>query len=130
MILEFSDSKVAVLIDQPEDNIDNRAIYNELTKYIKETKLKRQIIIVTHNPNLVVSGDAENIIIANQHSDESPNQNGEKFDYVNGSLENDISNSKSEYLLQKQSIRTHVFEILEGGEEAFKSRENKYNFSN
>lgn len=130
LILEFSDSKVPVLIDQPEDNLDNRAIYNELTKYIKETKLKRQIIIVTHNPNLVVSGDAENIIIANQHSDESPNQDGEKFDYVNGSLENDISISNSEYLLQKQSIRTHVCEILEGGEDAFKNRENKYNFSN
>lgn len=129
LILEFSDSKVPVLIDQPEDSLDNRAIYNELTKYIKETKLKRQIIIVTHNPNVVVSGDAENIIIANQHSDESPNQNGEKFDYTNGSLENNTCNSKSKYILQKQSIRSHVCDILEGGEIAFKNRENKYNFT-
>lgn len=129
LILEFSDSRVPVLIDQPEDSLDNRAIYNELTKYIKETKLKRQIIIVTHNPNLVVSGDAENIIIANQHSDESPNQNGEKFDYTNGSLENNTCNSEFEYILQKQSIRSHVCDILEGGEIAFKNRESKYNFS-
>lgn len=129
LILEFSDSKIPVLIDQPEDSLDNRAIYNQLTQYIKQTKLKRQIIIVTHNPNIVVSGDAENIIVANQQSDDFPNQNGEKFDYINGALENNKNNLKSQFILQKHSIRTHVCDILEGGEDAFINRENKYNFS-
>lgn len=127
LILEFSDSRIPVLIDQPEDSLDNRAIYNELTKYIKKTKLKRQIIIVTHNPNIVVSADSENIIVANQHSDNSPNQNGEKFEYINGALENCSNNPKLEFILQKYSIREHVCDILEGGKDAFIKRENKYN---
>ena len=129
LILEFSDSKIPVLIDQPEDSLDNRAIYTELTKYIKETKEDRQIIIVTHNPNIVVSGDAENIIVANQQSDNSPNQNGKKFDYINGALENRNNNSKSEFILQKYSIREHVCDILEGGEDAFMRREKKYSIN-
>ena len=129
LILEFSDSKIPVLIDQPEDSLDNRAIYSELTKYIKKTKKNRQIIIVTHNPNIVVSGDAENIIVANQQSDNSPNQNGEKFDYVNGALENRNNNSKSEFILQKYNIREHVCDILEGGEDAFMRREKKYSIN-
>ena len=129
LILEFSDSKIPVLIDQPEDSLDNRAIYSELTKYIKKTKKNRQIIIVTHNPNIVVSGDAENIIVANQQSDNSPNQNGKKFDYVNGALENRNNNSKSEFILQKYNIREHVCDILEGGEDAFMRREKKYSIS-
>lgn len=126
LILEFSDSKIPVLIDQPEDSLDNRAIYNELTRYIKATKLKRQIIIVTHNPNIVVSGDAENIIVANQQSNNSPNQNNKRFDYVNGALENRDNDTKSEFILQKYSIREHVCDILEGGEDAFIKREKKY----
>ena len=129
LILEFSDSKIPVLIDQPEDSLDNRAIYNQLTQYIKQTKLKRQIIIVTHNPNIVVAGDAENIIVANQQSDDFPNQNGEKFDYINGALENNKNNLESQFILQKQSIRTHVCDILEGGEDAFINREKKYSFN-
>ena len=129
LILKFSDSKIPVLIDQPEDSLDNRAIYNQLTQYIKQTKLKRQIIIVTHNPNIVVAGDAENIIVANQQSDDFPNQNGEKFDYINGALENNKNNLESQFILQKQSIRTHVCDILEGGEDAFINRENKYSFN-
>ena len=129
LILEFSDSKIPVLIDQPEDSLDNRAIYNELTKYIKKTKKNRQIIIVTHNPNIVVSGDAENIIVANQQSDNSPNQNGKKFDYVNGALENRNNDSTSEFILQKYNIREHVCDILEGGEDAFMRREKKYSIN-
>lgn len=129
LILEFSDSKIPVLIDQPEDSLDNRAIYSELTKYIKKTKKNRQIIIVTHNPNIVVSGDAENIIVANQQSDNSPNQNGKKFDYVNGALENRNNDSASEFILQKYNIREHVCDILEGGKDAFIRREKKYSIN-
>ncbi|MDT2966219.1 TrlF family AAA-like ATPase [Enterococcus casseliflavus] len=126
LILEFSDSKIPVLIDQPEDSLDNRAIYNELTKYIKDTKKQRQIIIVTHNPNVVVGSDCENIIIANQHSNIYKNKNNEKFAYVNGGLENSFTR-KSDYILDSQGIREHIFEILEGGKDAFEKREKKYN---
>lgn len=126
LILDFSDSRIPVLIDQPEDSLDNRAIYNELTAYIKKTKLKRQIIVVTHNPNIVVAGDCENVIVANQQSKNSPNENNRTFDYINGALENSSKNEKSCYVLQKYSIREHVCDILEGGKQAFLTREEKY----
>lgn len=127
LILDFSDSRIPVLIDQPEDSLDNRAIFTELTAYIKKTKLKRQVILVTHNPNIVVGGDCENIIVANQKSDKYENQNGRIFDYVNGALESSKCDSKSKFLLQKYSIREHVCDILEGGQVAFLKRESKYN---
>ena len=127
LILDFSDSKKPVLIDQPEDSLDNRAIYKDLTSYIKKTKMRRQIIVVTHNPNIVVGGDCENVIIANQSSDDNPNKDGEQFDYKNGSLENDSSTSNSDYILERYSIKEHVCDILEGGKEAFEKRERKYN---
>lgn len=126
LILDFSDSKIPVLIDQPEDSLDNRAIYNELTAYIKKTKLNRQIILVTHNPNIVVAGDCENVIVANQESDVSKNKNGKVFDYVNGALESIVKDEKSQFLLQRYSIKEHVCDILEGGRIAFLKRESKY----
>lgn len=89
--------------------------------------MRRQIIVVTHNPNIVVGGDCENVIIANQSSDDNPNKDGEQFDYRNGSLENDSSTSNSDYILEKYSIKEHVCDILEGGKEAFEKRERKYN---
>ena len=70
LLLDFSDKKCPILIDQPEDSLDNRAIYHELVAYIKRKKKERQIILVTHNSNVVVSADAENVIVANQ---EMPN---------------------------------------------------------
>ncbi len=66
LLLEFSDKKCPILIDQPEDSLDNRAIYSELVEYLKNKKKERQIILVTHNSNVVVSADAELIIVANQ----------------------------------------------------------------
>lgn len=127
LLLEFSDDKKPVLIDQPEDSLDNRAIYHELTKYLKEKKKERQIILVTHNPNVVVGADSENVIVANQHSILTPNEKENKFDYVNGSLENSKHVESELFVLKRKGIREHVFEILEGGPEAFKKREQKYN---
>ncbi|VVM25420.1 ATPase involved in DNA repair [uncultured Gammaproteobacteria bacterium] len=67
LLLEFSDKECPILIDQPEDSLDNRAIYNELVAYLKQKKKKRQIILVTHNANIVVNADAEEVVVANQH---------------------------------------------------------------
>ena len=129
LLLEFNDDKKPVLIDQPEDSLDNKAIYHELRKYILDTKKDRQIIVVTHNPNVVVGSDAENIIIANQHNNLEKNKNGNKFQYVNGSLESSRKKDNNcEYILESQGIREHIFDILEGGAEAFAKREQKYNF--
>lgn len=128
LILEFSDDKKPVIIDQPEDSLDNRAIFKDLTEYLIRKKKERQIILITHNPNVVVGADAENIIIANKHSETTPNENGREFDYLNGALESIEPDDKdSDFTLLRQSVRDHMFEILEGGKEAFEKRENKYN---
>ena len=92
---------------------------------MKEKK-ERQIIIVSHDPNLVLGADCEQIIIANQEGSNSKNKN-KKFEYVSGSIENTFKNPSEDCLLYCKGIKEHVCEILEGGEEAFKKRQNKYN---
>lgn len=130
LLLDFSDKKCPILIDQPEDNLDNRAIYSDLVRYIRKKKKNRQIILVTHNPNIVVGADSEEVIIANQHGKNTPNENGIKFQYLCGSLEDSKPriNNETIPMLNRCGVREHVCDILEGGENAFKERENKYGF--
>lgn len=94
------------IFDQPEDDLDNNFIVNELVPIFRTIKKYRQVIIVTHNANLVVNADAEQVIVAE-------NEN-ESINYITGSLEN-------------INIRNKVCEILEGGIDAFRKREKKYN---
>ncbi|MEA4967683.1 MAG: hypothetical protein VB048_06150 [Bacteroidaceae bacterium] len=96
---------VPIIFDQPEDDLDNKFIMSELVKIFRELKKYRQIIIVTHNANLVVNADAEQIIVANKNDD--------VFSYNSASLEN-------------PKIRRSVCDILEGGDLAFIKREQKY----
>ena len=130
LLLDFSDKKSPILIDQPEDNLDNRAIYSDLVRYIRKKKKDRQIILVTHNPNIVVGADSEEVIIANQNGKNAPNEDGIKFQYLCGSLENSKEriNDEAIPMLYRCGVREHVCDILEGGENAFKDRENKYGF--
>ena len=126
LYLSLSQSDCPILIDQPEDNLDNRTVYQELNDYIKQCKLRRQIIMVSHNANLVVNTDAENIIVANQSGENGNDNKNFRFEYVNGALEKTFSNNMALGVLYKQGIREHVCEILEGGVDAFKKREEKY----
>lgn len=123
-------SKYPILLDQPEDDWDNRSLYGQLRKFIKEKKKERQIIIVTHNPNLVVGTDSEQVIIANQKGSSTPNSNY-NFEYCSGALEDTEKRDLSEEtpILERQGIKEHVCDILEGGEVAFKKREQKYGIS-
>jgi len=132
LFLQISSSEFPILIDQPEDNLDNRTIYELLCKMIKEKKKERQILIVSHNANLVVATDTENIIVANQKGQSDGSSGGTyRFEYVNGSLEHTkIKDKKILSILQSQGIREHVCDILEGGDEAFKQREKKYAIKN
>ena len=125
LLLDFSKNDYPILIDQPEDDLDNRAIYAELVQYLRIKKKMRQIILVTHNPNIVVGADAEEIIVANQHGINSPNPGKIKFAYRSGALEESFQNNNSNILLC-QGIREHVCDLLEGGNVAFRERENKY----
>lgn len=105
-----------LIVDQPEENLDNASIFEVLTAYFRKAKKRRQIILITHNPNLVVNTDAEQVIIA-----ERSGQDGNVlFTYRTGSLENIVS------IGEKPGIRQTVCQILEGGETAFHKREQKY----
>ncbi len=102
-----TDDRRPLIIDQPEENLDPKSISTELVERFREAKKRRQIIIVTHNANLVVNTDAEQVIVANagdQKSDSLPDIN-----YFSGGLEN-------------PDILKTVRDILEGGSEAFKER--------
>jgi ABC-type lipoprotein export system ATPase subunit len=102
-----TDDDRPLIIDQPEENLDPKSINDELVQRFRKTKMRRQIIIVSHNANLVVNADADQVIVARcgQHKQgELP-----KISYESGSLENPV-------------IRRHVIDILEGGEPAFRER--------
>jgi hypothetical protein len=129
LFLELNTSKTPILIDQPEDNLDNRTVFELLGKMIKNKKKSRQIIIVTHNANLVVNTDAENVIVANQKG-QDPTHIGKggatQFEYVNGPIELSFRNKSSKSILSEMGIKQHICDILEGGDEAFRLREQKY----
>lgn len=127
LILHLSNSRHPILIDQPEDNLDNRTIYSQLNDFVRQRKADRQIIMVTHNANLVVGTDAECVIVSNQSGQRSGIENGEyRFEYYTGSLECSFTSPGDSGRLDTRGIREHVCEILEGGIQAFKERERKY----
>ncbi len=129
LLIDLSNEEWPILLDQPEDDLDNRSVYHDLVSFIKRKKKERQIIIVTHNPNLTVGADSEEIIVANQEGQERGRDNKQyKFEYVSGALENNFEDTKQKSILLQKGIRQHTCEILEGGEEAFRKREQKYNF--
>ncbi|MFJ2682198.1 TrlF family AAA-like ATPase [Pseudomonas sp. NPDC087342] len=129
LILHLSNASHPILIDQPEDNLDNRTIYDQLNCFIRERKAKRQIIMVTHNANLVVAADSECIVVANQAGQQANLENEKfKFEYCSGSLELSYEDLMLSGMLKRKGIRQHVCEILEGGVIAFKERELKYGF--
>ena len=130
MIVNLDNSNCPLLIDQPEDDLDNRSIYNELVQYLRKKKHERQIIVVTHNANVVVGADAEEVIIANQAGDDTPNYS-KQFEYRCGAIENvsPIYGDDGEILrgvLNQKGIQEQICDILEGGKEAFELRQRKY----
>ena len=97
-----------LVYDQPEDDLDNQFITEELVKLFRRIKKHRQVIIVSHNANLVVNADSEQVIVA--HNDDGV------LSYTSGALED-------------PEINRAVCQILEGGKQAFENRERKYNLS-
>ena len=130
ILISLAESDYPILIDQPEDDLDNRSIYKELAEFIKAKKKERQIIIVTHNANIVLGADAEEIIVANQDGDDCKNKSY-RFEYRSGSIENIYPKMKNgtdidDGILNQKGIQQHICDILEGGEKAFELRKNKY----
>jgi len=97
-----------LVIDQPEDNLDNDSIFAVLAKCIRQAKKNRQVILVTHNPNLAVGADAEQIIYVKLEKSEDY-----KFSYETGAIEN-------------PKINQRIVDVLEGSQPAFIKRRLKY----
>jgi energy-coupling factor transporter ATP-binding protein EcfA2 len=106
LALDDADDRPLV-IDQPEENLDPKSVFDELVSLFMTAKTKRQVVMVTHNANLVVNTDADQIIIADVGP--HPAQGLPSITYVAGGLED-------------ADIRKAVCNILEGGEEAFRER--------
>ena len=98
------DSENPLLVDQPEDNLDNGFIYGTIVDSIRKIKARRQLIFVTHNPNVPVLGDAEGVFVL-------------------------ASNGASSRVVGAGSVddcKSHIVSLLEGGEDAFRMRGERY----
>ncbi len=127
LILAESEEPWPLLIDQPEDDLDSRSVCDVIIEDLMRRKRVRQVIMVSHNANLVIGADSEEIIVANRHGDDRPNKDGKQFAYLTGSLEHSKPKDPDEMLvLESAGIREHACEILDGGEEAFQKRKDKY----
>ena len=91
-----------IVLDQPEEDLDNHLIYDLIVKQLRNIKQRRQIIVVTHNANIVVNGDAELVVALVA-------QAGETHKATDGSL-------------QEREVRDTICAVLEGGREAFEQR--------
>jgi hypothetical protein len=127
LILAEVDEPWPLLIDQPEDDLDSRSVCDVIVKDLMQRKRERQIIMVSHDANLVIGADSEEIIVANRHGDDRPNEGGRMFDYLTGSLEySKPKDSNAKSVLDSAGIREHACELLDGGTEAFQKRKDKY----
>ena len=98
--------EIPLLLDQPEDDLDNKLVYDLVVKRLKQAKQKRQIIVVTHNANIPVNGDAEFIVSMDSESR-----------YVK---------VKHEGTLDNENLRKEICDVMEGTEYAFEMRAKKY----
>lgn len=100
------DSEKPLLIDQPEDNLDNRFIFTTVVKRLCEVKKNRQMIFITHNPNIPVLGDADKVFV--------------------------LTSSGQRAAIEKEgsvdTCQREIVTLLEGGEEAFRERRKRYNY--
>lgn len=95
-----------IIIDQPEDDLDNQTIYKEVIKELIKLKNKTQFIFATHNANIPVLGDCEQIVVCDYEEN--------KINIQSGSIDNHV-------------IQDNIINIMEGGEEAFDKRRDIYN---
>lgn len=106
--LLLDNNDIPLVIDQPEDNLDNQSVATILVPFIREAKKKRQIIMVTHNPNLAVVSDAEQVIYVDLDKEKNY-----VFSTVSGSIED-------------KAVNTKIVDVLEGAMPAFNTRKRKY----
>ena len=106
-LIALAEKDVPLVIDQPEDNLDNKLIGDVLTDILARLKEKRQMIVCTHNPNIVVLGDAEQVVIMKD-------------------LSSDRVMVERQGSVDVEEVVESIIDIMEGGEEAFINREKRY----
>ncbi len=123
IILDTSSKKV-LIIDQPEDDLDNEMIYKTIVRKLRKLKHKKQIIVVSHNANVVISGDSDTIVFCQNYDN-------------NFKMYSDCMESKNSY--RYTSMNTTGYEdtilniaslILDGGKEALRRRVKKFGYRN
>lgn len=121
IVLNGNSGKI-LLIDQPEDDLDNETIYRTLVYKIRELKLRRQIIAVTHNANVAITGDSDVLIVC-----QNANNN---FSCIANGIEslNTYSYSSINSKIENQKILLIAAEILDGGKEALRKRVRKIGY--
>jgi hypothetical protein len=108
LIFNLSKSGYPIIIDQPENDIDVSGISDDLKKLILDQKERRQVIIATHSPNLLLLTDSENVVVAKNDKN--------SIEYYNDGIEN-------------ENIQEDIVSILEGGADALKKRMQKLNIN-
>ncbi|MBT9145646.1 MAG: hypothetical protein DDT42_01521 [candidate division WS2 bacterium] len=106
LLLLFAQEDRIIVLDQPEEDLDNRFIYDDVVKILREMKGKRQLFIATHNANIPVLGDSELVLVLETKNERC------------------VINNKGS--IDKEDIKSDVKNIMEGGEEAFRIRAEKY----
>lgn len=106
LLIAMLERRIPLLIDQPEDSLDNSFIYTSIVQIIRKLKDKRQLIVVTHNANIPVLGDCEQMFVMNSNG-----------------LKGDVRQCG---VIDDEEIKKTVQNILEGGTEAFRKRQEKY----
>jgi ABC-type cobalamin/Fe3+-siderophores transport system ATPase subunit len=94
-----------ILIDQPEDDLDNETLFTHFIRQLLERKESTQFIFATHNPNIPVLGDAEQVVVCRKE--------GETFSFDHGSIDD-------------RRIQQRIVTVMEGGEDAFRRRKEIY----
>ena len=97
------------MIDQPEDDLDNRFVYDDVVQRLRSAKRRRQLVVATHNANIPVLGDAEQIIVLEAVSADPPR-----------------GQVSAHGPMDDAGVRSAAEQILEGGEQAFRKRREKY----
>ena len=109
LLLTLQSGSEPLLIDQPEDDLDNRFVYDDVVQRLRSAKRRRQLVVATHNANIPVLGDAEQIIVLEAVSAEPPR-----------------GRVSAHGPMDDSDVRSAAEQILEGGEQAFRKRREKY----
>jgi hypothetical protein len=114
LALLLSEGDSPIIIDQPEDDLDNDFIYKRVVDILRKVKRTRQVIIATHNANIPVNGDAELVLAVSVDEGRGVVRGGREGRAIGA--------------IDRKAVRDAITEIMEGGHEAFHRRRLKYSF--